>query len=163
MSLTESTDRPLPALRARPVRFFSLVETGGFLAEYVLHLREWVYSDDAEEPPLESLYAVQEMGRNEHGWLGRVFLLLRLNPLPIKVKLYDDADAEEGRVFCVRLPPVYGDARTPGDCDCKGFRTFCRCSHVDVMKQATHTPRDPAQKSELTEAEFEAWVLGEAT
>lgn len=161
MSLREATDEPLPALRARPVRFFSLVETGGYLAEFVLHLREWVHSEDAEEEPLESIYAVQELGREEHGWLGRVFLLLRLNELPLKAKLYDDAGAEEGRVFCVRVPPSYGDSRTPGDCDCKGYRTFCRCSHVDVMSRAVRS-KSTAQKSEATDAELEAWVLGEA-
>lgn len=160
MSLAEVTDEPLPALRARPVRFFSLVRTGGHLAEYVLHLREWVHSEDADEPPLESIYAVQELGREDHGWLGRVFLLLRLNELPLKAKLYDDAEAEQGRVFCVRVPPEYGDSRTPGDCDCKGYRTFRRCSHVDAMSRAARS-KPAAQTSEATDAELEAWVLGE--
>ena len=163
------TDEPLPALRARPVRFYSLAATGGYLAEFVLHLREWVHSEDADEPPLESFYAVQELGREDHGWLGRVFLLLRLNELPTKAPLYDDAEAEEGRVFCVRVPPIYGDSRTPGDCDCKGYRTFVRCSHLDAMSRAArHKPA--AQKSDSenspTEeypAELESWLTGADT
>ena len=162
MSLAEVTDEPLPALRARPVRFYSLARTGGYLAEYVLHLREWVHSDDAEEPPLESLYAVQEHPREDHGWLGRVFLLLRLNELPLKAKLYDDAEAEQGRVFCVRVSPEYGDRRTPGDCDCKGFRTFCRCSHLDAILRASIL-RDNKPLDEVADTELEAWLLGEAT
>lgn len=156
-------DRALPAAKLRPVRCYSLHTTGGYLADMVLHLREWIVSDDGDEPPVESLYAVQEVNRNDHGWLGRVFLMLRVNTLPIVLSLYDDAEADEGRLFCVRVPPEYGDRRTPGDCDCKGYRTFARCSHLDAMRDAVRYSNRPAQKSEaLTDVELESWVMGEA-
>lgn len=159
---TDVIDEPLPPLRTRPVRFVSLVKTGGYLAECVLILREWVRSQDADEPPVESLYAVQEIAREDHGWLGRVFVLLRLNRIEPKLPLFDDAEAEAGRLFTVRVPPSYGDSRTPGDCDCKGYRTFVRCSHVDAMSVAIRRKR-PAQNSEASDTELEAWLLGEVT
>ncbi len=153
MELPEIIERPLPPSRERPARFYSLYPSGGYLAHYVVELREWFRSDDANEPPALSLYAVQ--GDRLDG-----FLLLRLNPLPLAFPLYDDTEADEGRVFRCTL--------FPAACDCKGWRTFRRCSHLDIFRDAV--TQHPAQNSEPDncttdeiDRELESWVLGEVT
>lgn len=149
-------ERPLAPSRVRPVRFYWLFPHESHLSDYVLLVREW-FGRDESEPPAESVYAVQSVPFSDHGRQGYVYLLVRANPLPLHPKLFDDAGCD-GREFCCYVPH---DLSTPGSCDCKGYRTFARCTHLESLTDA-HRRSVSAQTSEAEptpDADLEAWVL----
>lgn len=152
----EVVDAPLPATRARPTRFYSLLHTGGFLAECVLWVREWFLTGDDAIPPAESVYAVQ-CDSDPLAWS---FAFVRLNPLPRLFVLFDEGDDALERLFTCR---VFRDDPTRGACDCKGFRTFGRCTHLQAFSDAVRRTLAPARTSEpaqLSDDELAEHVLG---
>lgn len=149
-------DAPLPASRARPTRFYTFTPTGGFLAEWVLWVREWFLTNDDAIPPAESIYAVQCKAEP----LAWSFVFVRLNPLPRLFVLFDEGEDALQRVFSCR---VFRDDAARGVCDCKGYRTFGRCTHLQAFSDAVRRSLAPAKTSEpgLSDAELEAFVQGE--
>lgn len=149
--IAEAIDAPLTSFRARPVRFYSLHHTGGYLADMVLWVREWFVMFDDAIPPASSVYAVQ----CESDALAWSFLFVRLNELPKLFKLFDEGDDALTRVFSCR---VFRDDPARGVCDCKGYRTFNRCTHLEALSDAVRRSlraktSEPVQMSddELTE------------
>lgn len=151
--MSDFIDHGLPPLRARPWRLFSFVRLDAELFEYVLIVREWW---DQWEEPVVSIYGVQAVPFVERNEPGQEWLFVRVNPQPSRdlVKDYDDGEDATERLFRCVVP--YGSAQAR--CDCKGYRTFVRCRHVDCF---TAIERKPAQTSEATsDAELESWVCG---
>jgi len=155
--LPDVVECPLAASRVRPARFYWLFAHESHLTDFVLLVREWFATEQADAPPAESVYAVQSVSHSHHGEPGYVYLLVRANPLPSRLKLYDDAD-HDSREFCCYVPH---DLSRRGRCDCKGYNTFTRCTHLEAMTDA-HRRSVMAQsfEAELTpDADLEAWVL----
>jgi hypothetical protein len=135
VTLLEFTEQPLTASRIRPARFYWLYHHRSLLSDYVLIVREWFETGDWEDESALSIYVVQEVSHVDHGRPGAVFVLVRANPLPALFKLYDDTGAAE-RLYSCYVPHPIGDRSSPGECDCKGFRTFARCTHLDALRDA---------------------------
>lgn len=121
-------DGVLSPARGRPVRLYSLIHTGGYLAEWVLDIREW-HSLCHWAEPVQHLYGVQ--------WLGECYGMIRLNPLPLVTlaREFDDGSDDDGRLFRV-LMPCKSDR---GQCSCKGWHTFRQCRHLAAMVDVIRT------------------------
>lgn len=151
------TDMPLKPLRLRRVRLYDLYRLGFDLAELVLIVREWPDTGEADEPPIESIYVVQELPQADHGQPGSVYVLARVNEPATVVSEYDDGEDWHDRLYSCYIP---ADRREPGNCDCKGYRTFKRCRHLDVFADATR-PRaaQASEPEETTDDDLAAWIL----
>ncbi len=146
----EIIDRPLAGTLRHPLRFFSWHPLPApCLAGAVLLVHEWLPDSDA---PLVHVYAVGEIP-DESGPALIVYGLVRVDP-PAEPDREDGADASE-RIYRAVIPL---DPASPARCDCRGWRLFRRCRHLESLL-SVHGPPPKISGDALSDSDLESWYL----